>query len=167
MNGVAVRPACETDAEGINAVYNPFIRNSASTFETEELTRAERRQWLVERAADSRYPVVVAQTGDGVVCGFANASPFDKREGYRTSIKTSVFVTPDWQGKGLARKLYTALFEALAGEGLHRAYALIVAPNPASVALHEAFGFAYLATLDEAGWKFDRYHDVLWFEKRL
>lgn len=167
MDAVAVRPVCEADADGINAVYNPFILKSAATFETEAHTRAGRRRWIIERGADSRHPAFVAQTSGGVICGFASAAPFDVREGYRTSIKTSVFVEARQQGKGVARKLYQALFEALGSEDLHRAYALIVAPNPASVALHKAFGFAYLTTLHEVGWKFDQYHDVMWFEKRL
>lgn len=167
MGPIAVRLACKADAAGINAVYNPFIRESAATFENDEYTLSQRRAWVAEHAADPRYPVFIAKSDKDVVCGFASASPFDAREGYRTSIKTSVFVAPGSQGKGVARALYGALFEALADQRLHRAYALIVAPNPASVALHEAFGFAYLTTLNEVGWKFDRYHDVMWFEKRL
>jgi len=35
------------------------------------------------------------------------------------------------------------------------------------VALHEGFGFAHIATLSEVGRKFGRFHDVMWFEKRL
>ena len=67
----------------------------------------------------------------------------------------------------MAGKLYKALFEALAGTDLHRAYALIVSPNPASVALHRRFGFEQVSTLNEVGRKFGRFYDVMWFEKKL
>jgi phosphinothricin acetyltransferase len=160
-----VRGATLDDAAGLNAVYNPFIRDSAATFETEEHDEARRRAWLQELAASPRYPVVVAE--DGAICGFANAAPFDPRGAYETSVKVSAFVTPDRQGQGVGRRLYEALFEALAGADVHHAYALVVAPNPASVALHERFGFVKAATLSEVGRKFGRYWDVMWFEKRL
>ncbi len=62
---------------------------------------------------------------------------------------------------------YTALFEALAGEDLHRAYAGIGIPNAASIALHERFGFARVAYFTEQGRKFGRYWDVAWYEKEL
>lgn len=162
-----IRRATPDDAGGINAVYNPFILESAATFETEPITDAGRRAWLDRLAGDPRYPALVAEDGAGAVCGFANAAPFDSRAAYGTSVKTSVFVAPDATGKGVGRCLYEALFEALSGADVHRAYALIVAPNPASVALHERFGFAHVATLDEVGRKFGRYHSVMWFEKRL
>jgi phosphinothricin acetyltransferase len=40
-------------------------------------------------------------------------------------------------------------------------------PNDASVALHERFGFTQIAVLSEVGRKFDRWHDVAWFERRV
>lgn len=166
MTGFVVRPAKLEDAAGINAVYNPFICDSAITFETVEHTPAQRRDWLASLAASPRTPVFIAEAG-GEIAGFANAAPFDPRGAYETSVKASVFVKPEAAGKGLAKALYEALFAALAQADVHRAYALIVAPNPASVALHQRFGFAHKTTLSEVGRKFGRYHDVMWFEKRF
>lgn len=165
MSDVRIRPASPDDADGMNRVYNPFIRDSIATFETTELTLNDRRAWLAERAGSKRHPVFVATDGEGKVLGFANASAFDPRPGYATSVKTSVFIEPASQGRGLARRLYEALLGTLAETDLHRAYALIVPPNPASVALHRAFGFRHLSTLSEVGRKFGRFHDVMWFEK--
>jgi len=162
-----VRRATLDDAAGINAVYNPFILGSPATFETDPISEESRRAWLDRLLADRRHPVFVAETPEGVICGFANAAPFDSRPAYGTSVKTSVFVAPSGAGKGVGRALYQALFGALADAEVHRAYALIVAPNPASVALHEAFGFTHVSTLNEVGRKFGRYYDVMWFEKRL
>ncbi len=167
MRSVLIRAGALGDAVGINEVYNPFIRASAATFETEEYDTPGRQAWLKARAANSRLPVVVAEGANGRLLGFASASPFDPRGGYQTSTKLSVFVCPDAYGAGLGRQLYEALFRALASTDLHRAYALIVPPNPASVALHEAFGFAHISTLNEVGRKFGRFYDVMWFEKHL
>ncbi|MBB5519350.1 GNAT family N-acetyltransferase [Amphiplicatus metriothermophilus] len=166
MSGPVARRAIPADAAGINAVYNPYIRDTAATFELVEHDEAQRRRWIEERCADPRHPVFVAEDESGL-CGFANAGPFDPRGAYATSVKVSVFVGFGRQGRGAGRALYEALFEALAATDVHRAYALIVPPNPASVALHERFGFVHVATLSEVGRKFGRYWDVMWFEKRF
>ncbi|MEM8773140.1 MAG: N-acetyltransferase family protein [Pseudomonadota bacterium] len=161
-----VRAACLEDADGINDVYNPFILDSPATFETEPISKPSRRDWLKARSESERTPVFVAEI-DGQVCAFANASPFDPRPGYATSVKTSVFVAPECVSRGVGRQVYAALFDTLKQTDIHRAYALIVAPNPASVALHRAFGFDHVSTLDEVGRKFGRYYSVMWFEKRF
>jgi phosphinothricin acetyltransferase len=162
---VLIRPASLDDAEGINAVYNPYIRNSVATFETEEHDAAWRRGWIEDLAKSPRHPVFVADTGKAI-CGFANAAAFDPRGAYETSVKVSVFVAPEMQGRGIGKALYGALFGKLDAADVHRAYGLIVAPNPASVALHAAFGFVQVSTLSEVGRKFGRYWDVMWFEKQ-
>ncbi|MBT8472070.1 MAG: GNAT family N-acetyltransferase, partial [Marinicaulis sp.] len=128
--------------------------------------RARREAWLAARAGSTRWPVFVA-ADKGEICGFCSASAFDPRGAYETSVKVSVFVAPEHHAKGLAKRLYEALFAALPKDVVHRAYGLIVAPNPASVTLHERFGFVHVATLNEVGRKFGRYLDVMWFEKRL
>lgn len=166
MSAHTIRLAGPHDAAGVNAVYNPFIRDTSITFETVEHTIDDRRGWFAARAGNPRWPVLVVETG-GEVVGFASASAFDPRGAYETSVKTSVFLAPQAQRQGLGAKLYEALFAALNGADVHRAYALVTAPNPASAALHKSCGFAHVSTLNEVGRKFGRYYDVMWFEKRL
>ncbi len=162
-----IRPVRMDDAEAVNAIYNPFILETPATFETVPIDLAARRRWIEARSADPRRPGFVAESEGGGLAGFANASAFDPRAAYETSVKVSVFLAREAQGQGAGTMLYRALFDRLAVEDVHRAYALIVAPNPASVALHEKFGFQHVATLDEVGRKFDRFYSVIWFEKRL
>lgn len=162
----SIRAAVVDDARAINLIYNRFIRESPATFETEEYSDAERQVWIQKRLGNPKHSIFVAETS-GQLIGFANASPFDSREGYSTSVKTSVFVDAAGQGKGNASRLYEVLFDVLSETDCHRAYALIVSPNPASVALHQRFGFEHVSTLNEVGRKFGQYHDVMWFEKKL
>lgn len=164
---IAIRPATLDDADGINAVYNPFIRESEATFETEEYDADARRRWIAERLGNARRPIFLAVDAAGGVMGFANASQFDERRGYDLSVKISIFLTPGVRGSGIGGRLYGALIPALDASGVHRAYALIVPPNPASEALHSRFGFRHVATLDEVGLKFGRFLSVMWFEKRF
>ena len=167
MSDIVVRRAEPSDADGVNDIYNPYIRESAATFETEPYTEAARRSWLEKLAEDDRYPVFVAVDTTGTFIGFANAAPFDPRPAYGTSVKVSVFVAPEAHGRGVGVSLYRALFDALDEVDIHRAYGLVVTPNPASEALHKRFGFVSVATLNAVGRKFGRFHDVKWYEKKL
>jgi phosphinothricin acetyltransferase len=40
-------------------------------------------------------------------------------------------------------------------------------PNPASLSLHERFGFGPVGVFHAVGRKFDTFWDVAWFERRL
>jgi phosphinothricin acetyltransferase len=50
---------------------------------------------------------------------------------------------------------------------VHRAYGLVVIPNPGSVKLHEKLGFRETGVLHEAGYKLGKYHDVKIYERRF
>ncbi|GAA3130425.1 GNAT family N-acetyltransferase [Streptomyces rameus] len=171
---VQVRPGVEGDLAALTAIYNHYIRETAITFDTEIFTPEERRPWLLSHPEDGPHRLMVAtDAGSQEILGYATSSPFRARPAYATSVETSVYVarhaseggTPRRRGVGTA--LYDALFKALAGQQVHRAYAGIAQPNDASTRLHLRFGFRYVGTYREVGHKFGRYWDVAWYEKDL
>jgi phosphinothricin acetyltransferase len=164
--GVHVRPATQDDLSAINDLYNHYVQDSHVTFDLEPTTLEVRGEWFEHYADKGPHRIFVA-VDDGHVIGFASSSPFKSRPGYATSVETSVYVAPEHVGKGTGARLYDKVFDALKGEDLHRAYAGIALPNPASIALHERFGFKRVALFTEPGRKFGRYWDVAWFEKPL
>jgi phosphinothricin acetyltransferase len=161
-----IRPARLEDLGPLNDVYNHYVRTSTATFDLDEITMDARRDWFTHYDTTGRYRVFVA-VDDGAFAGYACSSQFMERRAYETSVSVSVYVAPDRTGQGVGSGLYRALFDAIAGEDLHRAYAGISLPNAASVAMHESFGFKEVARYTEQGRKFDRYWDVAWFEKPL
>jgi phosphinothricin acetyltransferase len=78
-----------------------------------------------------------------------------------------VYCSPSAIARGVGTRLYTTLFEAIAGEDIHVLLAGITLPNEASVALHQRFGFTLAGVTHAVGRKFDRYWDVGWFERNL
>ncbi|MET8559346.1 N-acetyltransferase family protein [Streptomyces flaveolus] len=163
-----VRPGIEADLEALTAIYNHYVRETAITFDTAAFTPEERRPWLLSHPEDGPHRLMVAaDTESQEILGYATSSPYRPKPAYATSVETSVYVAPRAGRRGIGTLLYGALFDALAGEDVHRAYAGIARPNEASTRLHERFGFAHVGTYREVGRKFGRYWDVAWYEKPL
>jgi phosphinothricin acetyltransferase len=55
----------------------------------------------------------------------------------------------------------------LKDRGFHMAYAGISLPNEPSVGLHEAIGFTPIGIYREVGFKFGKWIDVGWWQRRV
>jgi phosphinothricin acetyltransferase len=162
-----IRPAVLADLEALTAIYNYYVVHTAVTFDVHPMTPEERRPWFDAHATTGRHRLVVAVNGDGQVIGYASTSRWRPKPAYDTTVETSVYCRPDTVGRGCGSALYAALFEAIAGEDIHRLVAGIGLPNPASIRLHERVGFRPVGVFPGVGRKFDRYWDVAWFERPL
>jgi phosphinothricin acetyltransferase len=163
---VEVRAATVDDLSALNDIYNQYVAETHYTFDVEPVSAEARREWFTHYDIAGRHRVLVAVSADQVV-GFASSSRFRPKPAYETSIETSVYLAPESVGRGAGSRLYEELFKALEGEDVHRAYAGIALPNPASIALQERFGFKRVAHFTQQGRKFGRYWDVAWYEKPL
>jgi phosphinothricin acetyltransferase len=166
MESLVIRPGAQPDVEALTGLYNHYIRETPITFDLEPKTLAERSAWVAGFGACGRHRLLVAERA-GRAVGFACSHPFRSKAAYDTSVETSVYLEPGVTGQGLGARLYRALFEALAGEDVHRALAGITLPNAASLALHRRFGFEPVGVFHAVGYKFGRYWDVQWLEKAL
>jgi phosphinothricin acetyltransferase len=166
MTDVQVRAATPDDLGRLTAIYNHYIGDGAITFDIDPVTPDERRSWYAAHTSGAGHRLVVAEDATGVV-GYAGMGPFRAKRAYDTTVETTIYIAPEALGRGIGRALYAALFEALAGEDVHRAVAGITLPTPASLALHRRFGFREVGVFRENGRKFGRYWDVMWLERGL
>ncbi|GCD45138.1 GNAT family N-acetyltransferase [Streptomyces paromomycinus] len=165
---VQVRAATEADLGSLTDLYNHYVRETPITFDTEPCTPEQRRSWLLSHPEDGPHRLLVARDRTyRSLLGYVTSTPFRIKPAYATSVEVSVYCAREVVGRGVGTLLYKALFEALADEDVHRAYAGIALPNEASVRLHTRFGFRHVGTYGEVGRKFGRYWDVAWYEKRL
>ena len=152
------------DLEAISEIYGHYVRTSAISFDLEMPSADVPREWFSTFGTSGRYRLLVARESDRAVAYTASA-PYRPRAAYAPSVETSVYVAPSHAGRGLGSSLYEALLSELEREDVHRAYAGIGMPNPASVRLHERFGFRRAGYYTEQGRKFGRYWDVAWYER--
>ena len=161
---LTLRAATVADASSLLEVYRPAVENSAASFETELPTAGEFAA-RIERSR-SRWQWLVAEW-DGSVTGYAYGTAHRERAAYRWSVEVSAYVDPRYQRRGIARALYSRLFEDLESLGYCNAYAGITLPSDGSIALHRAFGFQPIGTFRRVGYKFGRWHDVAWYHRTL
>lgn len=166
MNEPILRPGERADLSGISAVYDHFVRETATTFDLEPPSVHARRRWFRTFDVRGPYRLWVAESADGII-GYASSKPYNPRGAYTTSAEVSIYLSHRWLGHGLGTRLYARLFDSIRDEGLHRMYAAIAVPNEPSEALHRKFGFHEIGLMSEVGRKFGRYWDVRWFEKTM
>lgn len=152
------------DAASICAIYGPFVEHTPVSFESVAPTEAE-MQLRIERTTE-RHPWLVAVSDDGVL-GYAYAVPHRVRPAYQWSVETSIYLAPKARRKGLARRLYGALFSMLEIQGYGMAYAGVTLPNPDSVGFHESMGFEPVGVFHSVGNKHGAWHDVGWWQREI
>lgn len=162
---MTLRLAVPGDAADVRAVYAPYVRDTAVSFETEPPDEAEVARRIA--ATLPRHPWLVADDGKGGVAGYAYAGAHRGRTAYQWSAEVSVYVAPAHQRRGLARALYDALLDVLRLQGFATALAGITLPNAPSVAFHEALEFRRVATYPAVGFKNGSWHDTGWWTLRL
>ena len=156
--------ATSADAEAVCAIYNHYVTDTIVTFEEQPVTRAEMQSRIV--AVLEKFPWLVSEH-DGAITGYAYASPWKTRIGYRFTAETSIYLAPAHTGRGLGTALYANLLGNLRARNVHCVIGGAALPNPASVALHEKLGFAKVAHFRENGFKFGRWIDVAYWQRLL
>ena len=153
-----IRLAQFEDIPAILDISNWAAINTPSNFALEPETLVS---W-VESWSETHemYPWVVGEAETGDIIGFAKASPWKGRCAYDWSVEVTVYVHSEHHGKGIGKALYAKLFPILKAQGYHSLLGGITQPNEASVRLHESFGMKRVAMFETIGWKFNKWHDV-------
>lgn len=160
-----IRPCRADDASRLADIYNHYVKNTIVTFE-EDLVDAQEMEARVSRVEASSLPWLVIEEDQKVV-GYAYATPWKPRSAYRFAVEVTIYIDPEYLGKGLGIDLYRALFGQLREQNIHTAFGGIALPNPASVALHEKLGMIKVAHLEEVGFKFNKWVDVGYWQTKL
>lgn len=160
---VTIRRATPKDAAFIAETYRPFVEDGFASFENiaPDANEIARRM----AAAADLYPWLIAE--DTAPLAYAYASQHRTRAAYVTSVDTAIYCAPDARGKGVGKSLYRALLDLLTRQNYVMAFAGIVVPNEASIALHRAVGFELVGTYPNVGYKQGAWRETQWWGRRL
>lgn len=148
------------DWPAVAAIYVAGIATGNATFETEPPAW---EAWDASHRDDLRY---VAVEGGGRVVGWAAVVNVSDRCCYAGVVENSVYVDPDYQGRGVGRLLLTYLVEKATAAGVWTVQTGIFPENTTSVALHEACGFRVVGRRERLGRLGGIWRDVLLMERR-
>ena len=160
-----VRDATEEDLPGILAIYNDVIATSTAIYTESPVTLADRAEWMRARL-EQGYPVLVTEDETGIT-GYGSFGEFRAWPGYRHTVEHSVHVRADRRAHGIGAAIVAELLRRAASMRKHVMIAGIDADNIASLRLHERLGFEKVAHFREVGWKFGRWLDLVFLQRRL
>lgn len=159
-----IRFATVADIPAILDIYGPYVKNTAISFEYSVPTLEEFTKRFEHITA--QFPWLVWEE-NGTLLGYAYGSlPFG-RAAYRWVAASSIYLAPEACGKGIGRKLYSALVGILTALGYRKIYAVITSDNPGSLRFHEKMDFRFLCEFPDCGIKFSKLYSVIWMEKDL
>ena len=163
---LTIRPSSDADTDAICAIYDWNVRHGTGTFEIDPPDAAE----MARRRADVRgkgLPWLVAERA-GQVLGYAYANLFRPRPAYRYCVEDSIYLAPEAQHQGIGRALLAELLAQCEAAGARQVLAVIGdSANLGSIGVHRNLGFESTGVLRSAGWKFDRWLDVVLMQKSL
>ena len=161
---MSIRPAVLADIPTILEIYTPYVVNTTYSFEYTAPTQAEMEKRFLQYS--EKFPWFVWEE-NGVVVGYAYASPMAVRMAYQWSADVSIYIRDDCHGKGIGRALYEALETELQKLGYYNLIAIITEENSGSRAFHEKMEYVHTMDLPRVGYKFGRWLGVSYYCKRI
>ena len=161
-----IRDSIDSDIATISAIYCHSVTHGTASWEYEVPSveeMAQRRETILANG----FPYIVAEI-DGQLVGYAYASGYRARIGYRFTVEDSVYVAPGMEGRGIGRTLLDALIVRCKLLGYRQMIAVIGdSDNIGSIRLHAACGFTHVGTFVGIGEKFGRALDSVQMQRPL
>ncbi len=168
-NAIVIRRATPDDASALLKIYEPYVLNTAVSFEYDVPSVGEFARRIEN--TQQRYPYLTAEIG-GIIVGYAYAGCFKNRAAYDRSAEVSIYVRQDMKRQGIGKRLYCELERMLSEMNILNLYACIAVPvtedkylTRDSVQFHTHLGYKTVGEFHKCGCKFGRWYDMIWMEK--
>jgi phosphinothricin acetyltransferase len=167
MAAFHLRDATPDDMNEVARIYRHYVETTCFSFE-ETPPSADEMGGRLAQIRRSSLPWRIAETPDGVIVGYAYASPFRSRSAYRYTVENSVYIAPDRINRGAGMALMRDLIRECTALGYRQMLAVIGdSANEASFRLHTRLGFRTIGHQQAVGLKFGRWVDVVQMQLAL
>lgn len=155
---ITIRCCVAGDVSAIAAIYGRSVETGTASWEYEP-PGAEEMSKRRDAVIANGFPHFVAES-DGRLVGYAYASSYRARSGYRFVVEDSVYVAEELRGCGIGKRLLTTVIAECEKFGFRQMIAVIGdSENAGSIALYERCGFQHVGRFNGIGFKFGRWLD--------
>lgn len=166
---INIRDVRESDIERLVEIYSYYVEETAVSFEYKTPTVEEFKR-RIDRI-QQKFPYLVCEL-DGKIVGYVYASAYSGREAYNWTVTMSIYLDKECRRMGIGSALYEAIEERLRAKGIVNTLAAVAYIEEEdeyltkdSVKFHLQSGYEQVAHMKNVGKKFDRWYDLLWFQK--
>ncbi|MCW3089069.1 MAG: N-acetyltransferase [Ferruginibacter sp.] len=145
--------------QAVKDIYAEGITTGNATFQSSVPTWEE---W--DAAHEKTCRLILIDNNE--VLGWAALTPVSGRCVYAGVGEVSVYVSSKWGGRGLGKKLLTALVEESERHKFWTLQAGIFPENKASLKIHEAAGFRIIGIREKIGQMNNTWRDTVLLERR-
>jgi L-amino acid N-acyltransferase YncA len=156
----------ERHADAILAIFNDAILNSTALYDYKPRTKEMMTAWF-DIKAKGKYPIIGMENDAGELMGFGSYGTFRAFPAYQYTVEHSVYVDVRFRGQGVGKRLLREIITAAQQQDYHVLVGAIDASNAVSIRLHEALGFTQCGTIRQAGFKFNRWLDLVFYQLLL
>jgi L-amino acid N-acyltransferase YncA len=162
---IHIRDVRGADAEAVAAIYAHHVLHGTASYDLEAPSVAS-TEAKIARITASNWPFLIVEVG-GDVIGYAYVTQFRDRDAYAFACEDSIYVHPQWVGRGVGKRLVGELCARAESVGFRQIVAVIGGADPASIALHRSCGFEMVGRLAAVGWKMGRWLDSVYMQRSL
>jgi phosphinothricin acetyltransferase len=147
------------DWPAIAEIYRLGLLTGNATFETEVPSF---EAWDQKLHPHLRWVACYGNT----VAGWAGLMPVSARKAYAGVAEVSIYIHPEFAGKGIGKKLMQHLIAESERAGIWTLHASLFPENTASVRLHESSGFRKVGYREKIAQLDDVWRDTVIYERR-
>ncbi|WP_106477172.1 GNAT family N-acetyltransferase [Phytohalomonas tamaricis] len=141
-----MRRATLDDLEAIVDIYNASIPGRLATADTLPVTFEQRLTWFEHH--DDRRPLFVHEI-EKSIAGWVSLEPFYGRPAYHATAEVSIYVSPDFQGKGIGSLMLKECLAQCPALGIRNVVGYVFSHNQPSLTLLQRHGFKHWGELPE------------------
>jgi len=157
-------PVTSADLPKIKEIYDHYILHTTATFHRDALSLSELAEII--SLDNPRYPSFLIRDDD-VIIGYWFLSRYKKRQADDRTAELSIYLKPEYTGKGIGCIAMQYLEKAAAAGGIKVLIGTLCSENHASIRMLEKMGYTKAAHLTHVGEKFGTVLDVVMFLKEL
>lgn len=161
---ISFTPLTLENLHAVKAIYDWYIKNATATFHTEPITLEQLQEFIfIDHPLYKSFLI----HADGELAGYCFLTYHKKRPAYDRTAEISIYLKPEFAGKGIGREALRYLEDIAKEVGLKNLVGVITGDNHSSMALFERSGFVKCAHFKNVGEKFGKVLDVVAYQKEI